>query len=147
MLSLSCQAALRGVIYLAGKPDPSQKTGIREIAGAIGASEHTTAKILQQLARRGIVQSVRGPGGGFSLSRKQMKEPLFSIVEAIDGPEPFQECGLGLSSCSAKHPCPIHDSYKEARTTIRNYLEKTRPLELSRKLGKGKTFLSDQPLP
>ena len=42
-----------------------------------------------------------------------------AIIEAIDGKQVFNECGLGLRGCSATHPCPIHHEYKAGRDIIR----------------------------
>jgi Rrf2 family protein len=75
-------------------------------------------KILQILAREGLINSTKGPSGGFSISRAQLNQPLIHIVEAIEGDQVFRECGLGLSKCSAAHPCPIHDEYKIARERV-----------------------------
>jgi Rrf2 family protein len=117
MLSSTCKTAIKAVIYLA-TCENGEKAGIREIAGRIRASEHTVGKILQILAREGLINSSKGPSGGFYINRNQLNQPLIHIVEAIDGENVFRECGLGLSKCSASHPCPIHDEYKTARERI-----------------------------
>ena len=118
MLSSTCKTAIKAVIYLAGACENGEKSGIREIAARIGASAHTVGKILQVLAREGLINSAKGPTGGFFIGPAQLNQPLIHIVEAIDGNQVFKECGLGLSKCSAAHPCPIHDEYKIARERI-----------------------------
>lgn len=115
MLSYTCKTAIKAVIFLATKDEETQKTGIREIAEHIEASEHTLGKMLQTLVRQNVIKSMKGPAGGFYISKRQREQPLINIVEAIDGKNIFKGCGLGLSRCSATHPCPIHDKYKEAR--------------------------------
>lgn len=115
MLSLTCKTAIKAVVYLSSKSSPGQKWSIKEISTHIGASEHSVGKILQQLVRQGIIHSSKGPTGGFYIEEKQAGQPLIDIVVAIEGKAAFQECGLGLSKCSASHPCPIHDDYKIAR--------------------------------
>ncbi|MGJ7029532.1 RrF2 family transcriptional regulator [Niabella hirudinis] len=115
MLSLTCKTAIKAVIYLSGKSEEDEKANIREISDHINASEHTVGKILQLLARNKIINSLKGPGGGFYLNEAQQEQPVIHIVEAIEGAGIFKECGLGLSKCSASHPCPIHNEYKIAR--------------------------------
>ncbi len=115
MLSLTCKTAIKAVIYLSRKSEDGEKANIKEISSSIGASEHTVGKILQLLARKKIINSLKGPYGGFYLNEEQQEQPIINIVEAVEGDGVFNECGLGLSECSASHPCPIHDEYKIAR--------------------------------
>jgi len=118
MLSYTCKTAIKAVIYLASKFDSDENAGIKEIAKYINASEHTIGKLLQTLVKQGIINSVKGPSGGFYISKEQRKQPLINVIKAIDGKQLFKECGLGLSKCAASHPCPIHDEYKKARDLV-----------------------------
>ncbi|MFS8617239.1 MAG: Rrf2 family transcriptional regulator [Solitalea sp.] len=115
MLSLTCKNAIKAVIYLSSKSDKGEKASIKEISARINASEHTVGKILQLLARKKIINSLKGPSGGFYLSEDQQDQPIINMVEAVEGDGVFKECGLGLSKCSSTHPCPIHDEYRPAR--------------------------------
>lgn len=115
MLSLTCKTAIKAVIYLASKFETEQKSGIKEVAEVIGASEHTVGKLLQTLVKEDVINSAKGPTGGFFINAKQIEKPMLSVVEAIDGKDVFSQCGLGLTKCSAAHPCPIHDEYKKVR--------------------------------
>jgi Rrf2 family protein len=144
MLSYTCKAAVKAVLYLATRANTGNKSGIKEIAEAIQASEHTSAKMLQLLAKRAIINSVKGPTGGFYISNEQLCQPVISIVTAIDGPAIFQECGLGLNICSETHPCPIHDQYKVAREIIRDLFQQTTIQVLAQKLESGDAFISDK---
>src|SRR5688572_14892457 len=113
MLSLTCKTAIKAVVSLAS--NSGEKAGMKEIARLIDASEHTVGKILQVLVREEIINSAKGPNGGFYITGKQKNQPILKVIEAIDGREVFDQCGLGLSKCSATHPCPIHDEYKIIR--------------------------------
>ncbi len=115
MLSYTCKTAVKAVVYLSGKSENGNKSSIKEISGNINASEHTVGKMLQLLVRKRVINSLKGPSGGFYLSEEQQEQPIIRIVEAIEGDAVFTECGLGLSKCSATHPCPIHDEYRIAR--------------------------------
>lgn len=142
MLSQTCKIAIKAVIYLAGKK-PDEKAGNREIAKAIGASEHTAGKTLQKLARHHIINSMKGPSGGFFLSETQLDQPIYDIVKTIEGKGIFRECGLGLSRCSETHPCPIHNEYKEARDRIEKIFRENRVRDLCEPVADGLAFLVD----
>ena len=129
MLSNTCKTAIKAVIYLASKEDSGERSGVKEIAKYINASEHTVSKILQNLVRQKIISSIKGPTGGFYITEKQRQEPIITIVDTIDGKDLFNECGLGLSKCSSAHPCPIHDDYKKGREIIQE-LFKTRTINV-----------------
>lgn len=141
MLSLTCKTAIKAVIYLASKDDPSQKSSIVEIAQLIEASEHTMGKLLQQLVKDKIIVSNKGPNGGFFITPKQMKQPLINIVESIDGKDIFKQCGLGLSRCSGTHPCPIHNQWKEVRDLFEKICKENRVIDLCEPLNIGMTHL------
>jgi Rrf2 family protein len=126
MLSNTCKTAIKAVIYLASKEESGEKSGVKEIAQYINASEHTVSKILQNLVRQKIINSIKGPAGGFYITKEQRLQPIITIVDTIDGKDLFIKCGLGLSKCSSAHPCPIHDDYKKGREIIRKlFITKT----------------------
>ena len=130
MLSLTCKIAVKAVIYLASKYESGGNSGIKEISEYIDGNEHTVGKVLQILVKEGVINSIKGPSGGFNISKQQLKTPIITIVEAIDGRQVFKECGLGLSKCSATHPCPIHDDYKVARDHIEKLFTQKKIIDL-----------------
>lgn len=141
MLSLTCKTAIKAVIYLDSRHGSGENSGIREIARHIDASEHTVGKILQTLAKQNLINSVKGPSGGFYLSGSQRKQSLIHIVEAIDGKQVFKGCGLGLSKCSASHPCPIHDDYKVARDLLQKLFTEKKISDLCEPVNNGLAYL------
>lgn len=141
MLSYSCKTAIKAVIYLSSKSAQGDKAGIKEIAEHINASEHTVGKILQTLARQGIINSVKGPSGGFFINEQQQDQSISNIVETIEGKQAFKECGLGLSQCSAAHPCPIHDEYKIARDLIEKLFNEKKVRDLCDPVTNGLAYL------
>jgi Rrf2 family protein len=128
MLSLTCKTAIKAVIYLASKFE--DKAGIKEIAQYIDASEHTVGKMLQILVKEGVINSAKGPTGGFYITSKQRNQPIIKIIDAIDGKEVFDQCGLGLSKCSATHPCPIHNDYKIIRDQFKAMCSQKKVIDL-----------------
>ncbi|MEO8415520.1 MAG: Rrf2 family transcriptional regulator [Ginsengibacter sp.] len=143
MLSKTCKTAIKAVIYLGSKFETEENAGIREISEFINASEHTVGKILQILVKQSVINSVKGPSGGFYISKEQQKQPIINIVEAIDGKQVFKSCGLGLSKCSSSHPCPIHDDYKKARDIIWDLFRKKRVLDFCEPVHIGLAYLMD----
>jgi Rrf2 family protein len=141
MLSYTCKTAIKSVIYLALKSAGGVKAGMKEVATEIDASEHTVGKILQTLARNGVITSAKGPSGGFYISKTQQNQPISKIVETIEGKEIFKECGLGLTKCSALHPCPVHDEYKIARDLIENLFRSKKIKDLCDPVTNGLAYL------
>lgn len=141
MLSLTCKTAIKAVIYLASKFESGEKAGIKEIAEFIDASEHTVGKMLQTLVKGQVINSSKGPTGGFYITAKQRDQPIINIVEAIDGENVFNQCGLGLSKCSATHPCPIHDAYKAVRDLFENMCKQKKVSDLCKPVNSGLAYL------
>jgi len=139
MLSNSCKYGIRALIYLAGKPRDKTKTGIRQISADLGLPAPFLAKILQQLARRKILDSLKGPHGGFSLQKDPGKISLLDIVITIDGDDLFNNCIIHNSTCKCvdgdKDPCPVHDDYAELREQLISIFSRTNLNDLVRKAG------------
>jgi len=141
MLSLTCKTAIKAVIYLASKHESGEKSGIKEIAEFIDASEHTVGKMLQTLVKGDVINSAKGPNGGLYITPKQKKQPIIDIIEAIDGKDVFKQCGLGLSKCSSTHPCPIHNDYKAVRDLFENLCREKKMSDLFEPVNNGLAYL------
>lgn len=142
MFSKSCEYAIKATIYIAVQSNKDNRVGLKDIAREIASPEAFTAKILQQLSRNNIINSIKGPHGGFQIDKKEMsKIKLSQIVLAMDGDSIFKGCGLGFKECSGKMPCPVHDKFKVVRNELKKMLENTSILELSLGLTNGLTFL------
>ena len=106
-LTVFSDYTLRVLMYLA--LDRTRLATIPEIATAYGISENHLMKVVHQLARAGIVESVRGKGGGIRLARAPEEIRLGQIVRASEGDAPIVECLSGdpracriTSSCRLK---------------------------------------------
>lgn len=141
MFSKTCEYAIRAMIYIAQKSKDGNRVGIKEIASGIDSPEHFIAKILQDLGKRGLVQSAKGPNGGFYHDDFTLGCSLAKVVRAIDGDKLFTGCGLGLKECSESHPCPIHHQFKKVRNEMTAILENAKMGELSEGLEKKLAFL------
>ena len=106
--------AIRALVQLSGLPE-GQSLGAAQIAEQIGAPPNYLAKLLRILARQGLVESHKGPGGGFRLAREARKIRLLDIVEPIEQIARWNGCILGQRDCSDDNPCGIHDRWKRLR--------------------------------
>ena len=97
--------------------------------------------MLQVLLKHNVINSSKGPNGGFYITAKQLDQPLLNIINAIDGDEIFNVCGLGLSKCSATHPCPIHHDYKKIREQFRVMCQSRKVRDASEIVKNGVAYL------
>lgn len=141
MLSLTCKTAIKAVIYLASNFEREEKCSIKEIAADIDASEHTVGKMLQVLVKENVINSAKGPTGGFYITAKQKNQPVIKIIDAIDGKDVFDQCGLGLSQCSATRPCPIHNDYKVIRDGFKSMCQQKKVSDLCETVNEGLAYL------
>jgi Rrf2 family protein len=125
IFSKTCEYGIRAVFFIAKVGSAGGKVGIKEIAAAIDSPEFFLAKILQDLSRKKIISSTKGPHGGFYIEAESLKRPLSDVVEAIDGNDLFIGCALGLKQCSAVNPCPLHEEFKAIRGRIYTMLSTT----------------------
>lgn len=116
IFSRPCEYAIRAMTYLADAPEGVARA--QEIAKAEDVPLPILSKVLQDLARGRLLDSRRGPGGGFRLARRPEHTSLWDIITAIDGTDHFHRCAAGLSGCSDEAPCPLHDMWKRFRETL-----------------------------
>ncbi|RZK39494.1 MAG: Rrf2 family transcriptional regulator [Pedobacter sp.] len=142
MFSKTCEYAIRAMIFIAQKSNNGEKIAIKEIAEGIDSPLHFIAKILQDLVKKGLVRSLKGPNGGFYLESNDLKcTSLAEIVKAVDGNKIFLGCGLGLEQCSELQPCPIHFEFKKVREEMKAMLEKAKLDAFIHSLNQELTFL------
>jgi len=119
MFSKACEYAIKAVLHVAHKSREGARVGVKDIAKAIDSPEAFTGKIMQQLSKSGIIQSIKGPSGGFWIGEEERKAAnLRNIVKVFDGDKLYTECGLGLKHCNDLRPCPVHHEYKEIRDAL-----------------------------
>ncbi|MEQ8337732.1 MAG: Rrf2 family transcriptional regulator [Cyclobacteriaceae bacterium] len=139
MFSKACEYALKIMIYLCTVQEEGKLAGLKDISNANGSPEAYTAKILQQLVKNGLLQSLRGPTGGFKVSDRPIT--LFEVVMAIDGESIVKDCVLGLKECSSARPCPVHDKFVAIRDHLKGVLTTTYLTDIKSGVIEGKRFL------
>lgn len=109
---------------------PGQWGLIAEIAERTRLPKPYLAKIVNSLARKGLVTAKRGHNGGVSLSRRPENISLLQIVEAVEGKNWLGPCLLALDECTSEHTCPTHDFWLDISQRIQRKLAETTLAEI-----------------
>jgi Rrf2 family protein len=110
MLRLSKKAdyALIAMKHLALRPDAGSASA-REIAEQYDIPVELMAKVLQRLARKGLLTSHQGTRGGYRLSRPSAIISVAEIIQAIDGPLTVTACSTDSENCGQYAKCSVRD--------------------------------------
>ncbi len=117
MFSNSTKYAIRAIVHMMKTKDKKKHTVV-DMARTLDIPQPFLSKVLQQLARSGIISSSKGRGGGFYLTRENMQRPLIDVVICIEGYNVFNNCILGLAECSDHNPCILHKHFKVFKHSI-----------------------------
>jgi Rrf2 family transcriptional regulator, nitric oxide-sensitive transcriptional repressor len=82
------------------------------------------SKVMQSLGRAGLVDSFRGLGGGFLLTRDPDKLSIFEVIQAVDPLQRIRECPLDLKS-HGTHLCPLHRRLDDAMASVEQAFRQT----------------------
>ena len=141
LYSRSAEYAIRALVPLADLP-AGEFALVKTLAADTGLPSHFLAKLLQDLARIGVLKSTKGPHGGFRLNMPAEEISMLRIVEAIDGPARFDRCPGGSAECSDKVACGMHDAWMSLRSRIIDYLGGTSIADLAKALGEKRRLLA-----
>ena len=125
--------AIRGVAELAAR-GAGGRLLLDDVVAGTGLPRDFMAKVFQKLVHAGVLASARGRGGGFCLARPAHEITLMHVVEAMEGPQAYDRCVVGLEKCTDHMPCPQHDLYKPIRQRIKDYLSTTTAADLAASL-------------
>jgi len=115
LLSDATEYALRAVVWLSQRPGTSHKT--RQIAEGTHAAPGYLIKVLQALAKAGILSAQRGSHGGFTLLRDPAELTVLEVINAVDPFERIRTCPLGLEAHD-EQLCPVHQKVDDAMAQI-----------------------------
>ncbi len=131
---------------LAAFPEDGSYCLSKDLSSQLDLPGPYLAKILQGLVQTGILESVRGPKGGFRLLRPAHRITVGEVVNALEGPDPMDGCVMGFPVCSGDHPCPLHDAWSAVKAQVASSMTEAtiRDLQLmdlrNVKNGKGKSL-------
>jgi len=112
--------AIRCVLYLSELYD--EVVMVKEIAKAKKIPREFLSKILQKLAKAGIVESFRGIKGGFRLAKRPEDINLLEVIEAIEGPVVMNQCAINRRVCSLSNSCSVHPVWVDVRKRVEGML-------------------------
>lgn len=115
LLSDASEYALRAVVWLARYPREAKK--VRDIAVGTYAAPGYLVKVLQGLAKAGILSAQRGIHGGFTLVRDPAGLSVLEVINAVDPVERIRRCPLALEA-HQDCLCPIHRRIDDAMATL-----------------------------
>lgn len=147
MLTKTTEYALRALIYIGMHAVAGRKIGIKEIANELELPLAFIGKILQELVRKNLLASAKGPHGGFYFIRPASAISIMDVVREIDGMEAFKRCGLGLHKCSDTHPCPLHHDFKIYRDGLARLFSQRTIQDLMINIENGEAFITNLDLP
>jgi Rrf2 family protein len=122
MFSQTVEYALRAVVHLAYEAPDARTTA--QIAEATQVPKDYLSKILQGLAKKGIVTTQRGVGGGVSLAKGPDELTILDVVNAVEPIERITVCPLGLKTHGVRL-CPLHRRVDDAMALVEEAFGKT----------------------
>jgi Rrf2 family transcriptional regulator, iron-sulfur cluster assembly transcription factor len=118
MLDLAIHSA-RGQVTLA------------QIAERQNISQAYLEQLFGKLRRGGVVESVRGPGGGYKLSRPAHSLSVAEIITSVEEPIDSTQCG-GKVNCLGEKRCMTHQLWENLNSTVQNYLQSVTLADLAK---------------
>ena len=116
-LTRAADYAVRVMIQLAAPP-ANGRALLPSLAQATGAPESFLSKVLQALARAGLITSQRGQSGGFRITQRGRVASMRDVIEAIDGSICLNICLVHGRSCPRKARCPAHPVWARAQQAM-----------------------------
>jgi Rrf2 family protein len=133
-LTRAADYAVRVMTYLASEPAGTvvSKT---VLAKASDAPDSFVSKILQSLARAGLIEARRGVDGGFLMLDRGAKASLLDVVESIDGPISLNVCLSAEGNCVRSRSCAAHAVWRQAQEAMLNVLRQAKIADMANSHG------------
>ena len=131
MITTTGEYALRAMARIAQHP-ARQYALARDLGKELDIPGNYLSKVLQSLARAGLLDSQRGRNGGFRLARAPQDIKLFDILSAVEPMQRYETCILGHKECRDSDACPIHFMWKKARDKVLRLFRTTPLTKLAR---------------
>lgn len=123
MLKLSKLADYATVLMTAMAAAPERLHNAQELAARTHVSAPTAAKLLKQLTKGGLVESLRGVHGGYRLVRMPEKITVADVIRALEGPIAVTQCSTHGGGCNIESDCAARANWRLINTAIRQALE------------------------
>ena len=123
LLNRDTDYAVRALCEMARRPD--DRVTVSELCPLLKVPRPYLRRILQVLARAGILVSFRGKGGGFRLNRTPAAIPLTEVIECFQGPFNLAECLFNGHPCPNCATCPLRKTLKAIERDAAKKLRQT----------------------
>lgn len=112
--------ALRAMTQLALSPN-NEPVRASDLSEQTGIPTHYLSKIMRRMVTSKLVESQRGHGGGFVITRDLHSIRFVDILRAVDVQSEPNQCVFGWGTCDAAKPCPLHFVWSQAMDTINEW--------------------------
>ncbi len=141
MFSKTFGYALRAVVFLQTQAEQGKNIGLQEMSATLEIPHHFLGKLMQDLVRHGIVDSTKGPDGGFMANERTDSVLLTDILNITDGSLVFEHCALNMKQCNSIRPCPLHNDFAVCRNGMLKVMSTTTVGMLAKNVDAGLAFL------
>jgi Rrf2 family protein len=122
-LTKKADYALMAMKHLAEHANEGSRSA-KDVADAYGIPPEALAKILQRLAKSGLLQSQHGINGGYVLARPAHTISAFEVIQAIDGPLFITSCVTVRGECDQSDRCNIREPLRKVNDSIEAVLKR-----------------------
>ncbi len=105
----------------------------KDVAEAYGIPSEALAKILQRLAKAGLLQSQHGMNGGYTLARDASSISAFEVIRAIDGPLFITSCITVRGECGQTERCTVREPLRRVNQSIEDVLRQIKISDMREK--------------
>jgi Rrf2 family protein len=128
------EAASLGLHAAAVMAESDRPRSAEAIAETLGVSQPHLVKVLQRMSKAGLVRSVRGPGGGYSLTRSPQDISALEVYESIEGTMDVSRCALEVPACGWAS-CVLGDMFCRISKEVRDQLGRVSMAEFGASVG------------
>ncbi|MDP8225153.1 MAG: Rrf2 family transcriptional regulator [Candidatus Lernaella stagnicola] len=132
-ISEAASLGLHAMTYLASQNGGHRTTA--SIATVLDVSEHHLAKVMQRLAKAELVESVRGPHGGFRLAKDATQITLLDVFEAVEGKAEPRRCLLSIEPRCPEEKCILGGLNIRIFKEVREHFQKTKLADVATVFG------------
>ena len=123
-LSNTSQYAIRILAYIANKKD-SELINAIEVAKTLDISYKFLTKIMTELVKADLVESIRGRNGGFKLKKSSSEIMVNDILNLFNDSIKDEQCILGIGFCNKTCKCALHDQWREPKNLMQEMFQKS----------------------
>lgn len=122
MISITTKYALRTLLYLRDQAEESY-IALDILAEKTAIPRRYLGKLIKTLAKKDLVQTKKGTGGGVKISQTSFSESFYDICTTLDDPIVRESCFLMKAKCNPDSPCPFHPHWKKTREQLEAFLK------------------------